>query len=231
MPTKRAPLGLTLIELLIVLVVIAILVTIALPNLLSARIATYETSAISTMHQIIEAQVHFSNAKAADVDQNGIGEFGTFAELAGSIDVRDLMGGTRRLHPAMISPAFRAVTGFGELQRGGYLFRIYLPDAGGRGLAERPWGGADATVDASASASYWCVYAWPQDYGTTGRRAFFANQSGNILFTEDPLYSGPGAVVPPGAAVVAPGDPARIDGQAVVNEPARDGNAWRIVGG
>ena len=231
MPTKRAPLGLTLVELLVVLVVISILVTIALPNLLSARIATYETSAISTMHQIIEAQVHFSNAKAADVDQNGIGEFGTFAELAGSIEVRDAMGGTRRLDPTMISPAFRMVTGFGELQRGGYLFRIYLPDAGGRGLAERPWGGADPAVDASESESFWCVYAWPQDFGTTGRRTFFANQSGNILFTEDPRYNGPGAWVPPGAAFAAPGDQTRIDGQAVVNEPARDGNAWRVVGG
>ena len=68
MPSKRPHAGFTLVELLIVIAVIAIIVAIALPNLLTARIAAQETSAITTVKQIIEAEVHFVAMRIADED-------------------------------------------------------------------------------------------------------------------------------------------------------------------
>jgi len=214
----------------IVLVVIAIIVTVALPNLLSARISTQESAAMKTVQQIMEAQVHFSTANAADEDLNGVGEYGTFGEMAGSIPVRAAAGGTNFLDPQLISPAFRVITPDGEMCRGGYYFRIYLPDSGGNGVPELPGGGASTRVDPNLCEGMWCVYAWPQDYETSGRRTFFANQAGSILFTEDSSYSGPNAPVSPGAAFAPPGDPLRISGSAVVNGTGRDGNIWRPAG-
>ncbi len=230
MPSSRSQSGLSLVELLIVLVVIAIIVTIALPNLLSARISTYESAAIKTMHQILEAQVHFATAKAADEDLNGVGEHGTFGELAGSVAVRAAAGGTDFLDPSLISPAFRVITPAGEMCRSGYYFKIFLPDSLGNGVGELPGGGASALVDPNLCEGMWCAYAWPQKYEATGRRSFFTNQSGSILFTEDATYSGASAPISPGAAYAPPGSPAQIDGTAVVNGTGRDGNVWRPAG-
>jgi hypothetical protein len=97
----------------------------------------------------------------------------------------------------------------------------------GEGILELPGGGADPAVDPDRAEVIWCVYAWPQRYAGTGRRTFFANQNGDILFTEDPAYSGPGAPISPGAAFTPPGPLTNIDGIAATNTVGRDGPTWR----
>lgn len=222
--------GFTLLELLIITVVIAILATLALPSLLGSRINANEAAAATTVRQIVQSQLVFVNRKAADLNKNGAGEFGTFGEMSGNVPVRAASGGTKYLDPSVINPSFRAIAPTGEMFRSGYYYRIYLPGPGGEGTLELPGGGAAATIDTDKAEQMWCVYAWPQDYGVTGRRTFFVNQNGDILWTESSAYSGPAAPIPPGAAFADGGPVVNIDGIIAVNEPGRDGNTWTVLG-
>lgn len=230
MRRARTDPGFTLLELLVVLAVMTVLLTIALPLLLAGRIAAGEAAAVGTLQLIAKAEMHFAGTGAADVDGNGVGEYGTLAEMAGSVPVRAAAGGTLPLAPNFVSPGFQGVTVEGELQRGGYRFRIYLPDEDGNGVAELPGGGAAEEVDPHRSESLWCAYAWPQGYERTGRRTFFTNQTGTVLFTEDPDYSGTGAPILPGAALLPGHPPECMVGIPAIGDAARDGNVWRPLG-
>ena len=223
--------GFTLTELLIVITIIALLATISLPFLLSSKISANEEAAFTTLRLVGQAQVQFQGADMADANQNGTGEYGTFGEISGGVAVRAANGGTNFVRTALLSPAFQSVSPAGEVQRGGYYFRLYLPDAAGEGLAEQPGGGANPAVDASRAESIWCIYAWPTSSEVTGRRSFFLNQSGEILYTENAVYSGPGAPIAPGAALGAGGALTSIQGAPASNTVGRDGNTWRPLGG
>jgi hypothetical protein len=75
----------------------------------------------------------------------------------------------------------------------------------------------------------WCAYAWPIDLGTTGNRAFFVNQRGEILQTKMNAvqYSGAAAGPPYTAAFSAVGM-----NQPVALPPVagNDGNDWTPLG-
>lgn len=232
MPADDRPIvrGFTLLELLMILVVIAILVTIALPNFLRSKLDTDETAALATVRQIVQSQMLFVNRKEADLNENGSGEFGTFGEMSGNVAVRAANGGTRFMDPGAINPSFRAISPLGEMVRNGYYYRLYLPGPAGEGLLELPGGGADPAVSADLADSTWCIYAWPQRYGVTGRRTFFSNQTGDITSTDDARYTGPGAPLPAGAAFAEPGPAGNISGLIAVSEPGRDGNTWSVEG-
>ena len=79
--------GFTLIELLIVVAIIAIIAAIAVPNLLNARMAANETSAIASLRAIASAQIAFSAV-------NG-GTYGKLTDLqdTGQLDSRFGTGG------------------------------------------------------------------------------------------------------------------------------------------
>lgn len=226
---KRPP-GFTLVELLVVLAIIAIIATLALPFLLSSKISANESAAMATVRLIGQAQLQFAAAAAADANENGNGEYGTFGELSGGVAVRAAAGGTHFMKPTLVGPAFRGISPLGEIVRGGYHFRIYLPGAGGEGLLELPGGGADAAVSADKAESMWCVYAWPARFSVTGRRTYFTNQSGGLYVTEDPVYSGAGAPIAPGAALAVGGAINSIEGVPAHNAAGRDGHIWRNMG-
>jgi len=222
---RRTETGFTLIELMVVIAIIAIIAAIAIPNLLSARLNSNETAAIATLRNVVSSQSQFQATARADGNNNGIGEYGTFAEMSGAVGVR----GNALLHPTVLSTAFRTVNANGEVVRSGYTFAMYLPDAGGDGLAELAGGGADGGVDADLAETTWCCYAWPTNFGSTGNRTFFVNQGGDIVGTEDLDYSGSGAG-PISNAAFAPGGGATITGNTATGMTGRDGNFWRQVG-
>lgn len=228
MTTRTA--GFTLIELMIVIAIIAIVASAAVPHLLSSRIAANETSAISTMRNLATSQAEFMTSKAIDVDTDGAGEFGTFGEMSGAtlLNARGVGPGAV-LNPPILSSKFQAIDGQGRARKSGYLFLIFLPNAAAAGVAEVAGGGPGAGLDANNCEMYWCCYAWPVQDGTTGKRAFFVNHSGEILQTsmdataydqnQNPAWD---------AALIGVngnmGDPAAVAG---VN--AQDGNVWRPV--
>jgi hypothetical protein len=129
------------------------------------------------------------------------------------------------LNPPLMSGAFRTLTKHGEVYRGGYLYRIFLPDARGNGVGEGAEGFLLSQVDANLAETTWCMYAWPAVGGESGLKTYFTNQAGDVLVTEDARYAGPGNGPAADAAFRNPG----ITGPAAIGVAGNDGNVWKQV--
>ena len=215
--------GFSLVELMIVLAILGTLVGIAAPSLLSARSAADETAAVATLRQIVLAQVQLQQSARIDVDDDGAGEYGGLLELSGAAAGRM----PRPLDPKVLSGAFRALNAGGEAHRGGYLFRLHLPDASGAGIGEPRAGFTrDGSIAADRAESAWVVYAWPMNAHGAETRAYVANQTGFLLAAYDGRYAGPGNGPAADAAYVVAGS---IMGALALDAPAADGNVWTPV--
>jgi len=215
--------GFTLIELMIVVAIIAIIAAVAIPKLMSARSSANENAAIATLRSISAAQQQFQASSAIDCNADGGGEYGFFAELAGTTPMRIYDGaviapfpGTNNvigaatdiLTPPFLATAFGNVqsdvaNGHGMVTRQGYNFKIFLPAAVAvgapvTGVFEDPAGLGSAAnvalIGADAAEIFWCAYAWPADAGRTGNRCFFINQEGDVLQFDN---RNAGAAAPP----------------------------------
>jgi prepilin-type N-terminal cleavage/methylation domain-containing protein len=226
--------GFTLIELMIVVAIIAIIASIAIPNLLSARLNANETAAIATLRNLSSAQAQFQAGAKIDVDEDGSGEFGFFGELSGAVAVRGPNGGTlAAIDPPVLSAAFRSVNN-SVVTRSGYIFQMYLPDANGVGLAEAADGGATGVaVDADNCETTWCCYAWPANYGTSGNRVFFVNQQGDVIQTNNQGanqgYSSINTAPEADAGFLSPATDDSIMGVVAVGTVATDQGRWLAV--
>ena len=74
--------GFTLIELMIVVAIIAIIAAIAIPNLLRSRMSANEAGAAGAMRTLSTGEVAFQTAAFVDADSDGVGDYGTLAQLA-----------------------------------------------------------------------------------------------------------------------------------------------------
>lgn len=183
----------TMVELVIVVSIIAILAGLALPRFQAARSAANESSAIASLRALLAAEAIVQSHGDIDSNGDGVGESAFFGELTGTAGVRESVGGVpalgvTRLTPTALTASFGEVNASGLVAHSGYYFQIWLPGTPGGGVipgvAELPnVGGADPAnmPDADACEYLWCCYAWPIAVGTSGSRAFFVNQRGDVL--------------------------------------------------
>jgi prepilin-type N-terminal cleavage/methylation domain-containing protein len=242
---KRA--GFTLIELMIVVAIIAIIASIAIPRLISARLAANESAAIAALRSLSSAQAQVQSSGAIDTDADGGGEFGCFGELSGAQPLRVSVAGAPaagaagidELNPAVLSQAFGNVDANSVISRSGYTFKMYLPANNAppiAGLQEEAGGGFNAGPfpDSDNCEVMYCCYAWPLDAETTGNRTFFINQEGDLLSTPNrgaggaPVYTGTAAAGHPAfdAAFTVAGD---MSSNMAVGVAGNDANVWVLV--
>ncbi len=192
--------GFTLIELMIVVAIIAIIASIAIPKLLSARLSANEAAAISTLRSISSAQAQVQSSGSIDSDADGSGEYAYFGELSGVMPLRDNVAGVAAIGANLLTPSIMS-TAFGNMSqdpaatggivvRSGYCFEMFLPDGNSptAGIPElTATGGADpANLPGSDNCEIlWCAYAWPMQANQTGNRCFFINQEGDLLQTQN----------------------------------------------
>ncbi len=234
--------GFTLIELMIVVAIIAIIAAMAIPKLLSARLAANEAAAIATLRTISTAQAAFRSTSAIDTDGDGAGEHAYLAELAGQAPMRVCTAGAPAaggandfLTPTILPPALGLVQS-GLVARSGYYFQMWLPDATYVGIPEQANGGCTSAPfpDPNCSEVAWACYAWPMEAGGTGNRAFFINQEGDLLGCtnrQTPQYSGDpaggGAAPNYDEALMTAGDMSSHYRASMVG--GNNGSVWAVI--
>lgn len=224
--------GFSLMELMIVVAIMLILMAIAIPGFLRARLTSNEVTAQGALRSTAQAQEQFRAAGLKDIDGDGDGEFGWFKDL----------GGQTGLLPAGASPYVNSIlsqsafTNGGLAQQSGYTFYMFLPTLDGPAEGEGTVAGdIEEAEEGLARENRFLVYAFPIELRGTGLRAYAINQSGRVFATANvdaQEYEGAdrGGNLPNRGAclfrIPALGHPRNLDGILAPGVTAQDGFAW-----
>jgi type IV pilus assembly protein PilA len=150
--------GFSLIELLIVVAIILIIAAIAIPNLLRAKIAANESSAVGSMRTLNTAAVNYYTSWGVQYPTN-------MAVLGGPTNVAATCTLAELIDPVLAGAT--AAPG-----KSGYIFN---------------YNGATATpaVNGCTGFQTYTIDTEPSNIGQTGQRGFFTDQSGVIRYTTD----------------------------------------------
>jgi type IV pilus assembly protein PilA len=157
MHKKRTSKGFSLIELLIVVAIILIIAAIAIPNLLRARMAANEASAVGSIRTLNTSAVTYSSTW-------GVQFPASMAAMGGAAGGVAVCGASLLIDPTL-ALAVSAVTA-----KSGYFF-AYV------GTTATP------TVGGCTGFQTYTVTGVPATIGQSGQRGFFSDQSGVIRFT------------------------------------------------
>ena len=179
--------GFTLIELMIVIAIIAIIASIAIPNLLESRVTANEAASSASLKSgIFPAEISLQGGGNQDVNVNLRGEFGTIAQLAGVEALTKLAIGE---YHGLTGPLATAAKNAAIREASGYNFAVFVPGAdtdpadgtlqgvtieGGAVTAE------DATKPQTAAETYFVAACMPVRFSDSGRRVFIMAQDGQI---------------------------------------------------
>jgi prepilin-type N-terminal cleavage/methylation domain-containing protein len=160
--------GFTLVELLIVVAIIGIVASIGVAQVMRARVAANESSAISSMRTVNTAQVSYANSAA-----NG----GYATSLV--ILATPCPGGTGFISPDL-DPSLPSATVAGTgIVKSGYNVDLVAAGVG----STTDCNGTPAMTDYVATAV-------PRTVGATGERGFNTNSAGTIFFDPAGLPTG-----------------------------------------
>lgn len=158
---RRSERGITLVEVAVVLMVIAVASLFAVPYFQSARILGNEEEALRVLRAVSAAQSAFHQ-------KNDGATYALLPELVGETLRRGVTADVRLLS----LPGLKRIDA-SFLQYRGYQFGVYLPTAkGGTWLARG--------VDSRKAASSYVAYAWPVNHGYSGRMIFAVDETGVI---------------------------------------------------
>ncbi|MEQ1633185.1 MAG: hypothetical protein ABL997_12480 [Planctomycetota bacterium] len=205
-------------------VLVAAYVALGGTPLLCSPVRADESAAIATLKNIATAQRAFRDAAHVDRDGDGIGEFGSFGELAGSANLRWASansGAPLPLSVPLLSRAFATLVD-GCVERSGYRFRLHLPSGNGTFVSD-----AFERVCANTAETRFCIYAWPTGE-SAGKRVFFVDEQDDVWASrnDDLRYCGRERPIPVDAAL--PSSDADEPEEPGVRR-GRDGALWGIV--
>ena len=195
-----------------------------------------ESLAIATLKNLSSAQAQMPAWGLCDPDGNGAGGYGYFAELAGLIPV-SAPDGSMLVDPPVLAREFGVVrdvlgNGTGVVERSGYYFQLFLPGSDLRWHGERVDGRRPDSLDPLFGEKAWLGYAWPVEYGRTGKRVFMVTQCGDVLASRNDITRYSGARVPDPMAGYVP--EARTAGEppgsrTAANTTGVDGQRWVMI--